>query len=143
MRREGYNEFITEISSHILKSGQITIAPPGQKWDILKKEDGSLFFGVTENQNSAFEDFIYSWIKVNSLLGIILRSFTNITDPVTNFPVKELRGYLLALEDDTLKLSQLSAEDLASSFDSPEQDVIYCGKDSDYLDANLKPLLYK
>lgn len=152
-RIEGFQEFIAEIGRHVPKSGIITFTSERggtQKWDVGKREDGGLVFGVNRFQSALFPARFLGVMSEERRTGLILRTFTAEKDEPTGRPVKELRGYLVFMaEDGKLRFRQLSAQEVAEAstthhvsgkFLAPERGVVYCGPDDERLDDNLDPV---
>ncbi|MGC8662120.1 MAG: hypothetical protein ACP5TZ_06440 [Nitrososphaeria archaeon] len=145
----GYWKFINEISKHIYVDAIFTYSFTGQaqSWDVRKIDDDLLFFGVNAMQNSSFAKLFTDLLKSNGHGGIVLRTFTEKNDEVTGYPIKELRGYRVTVDNGTLVYTQISAHEMARSNNvdaitgnplTAERGVIYCGPDDDYLDDNFR-----
>jgi hypothetical protein len=145
----GFNVFMEEIGKHIIKRGILTFTSKlrGEVWDVKKKEDGTLRFGVNEEQSLLFPARFISILSEDEAIGVILRTFLSEKDEFTGHPVKELRGYFVQLENNRIKLEQLSAENLmnAENLDAntgktlpPEKGVVYCGPNGERIDATWK-----
>lgn len=150
----GFDSFMHEIDKWIIKDAQITVS--GSKWDIKREKDQSLFFGMTSEQNSNFPLFFLGKLLTSKRLGCILRSFTNAKDDRTGWPIKEIRGYFIWIDENNpngkLKFEHISARDLEKAMNNnsktgeplpPEKSIIYCGPNGEYLDDELQPILYR
>ena len=150
--RDSYNRFLDELAGNIIKKAIITVTPPTEEWDVRKDRKGKLRFDTDTEQNIYFPLFFYSAIKKAGVLSVILRSFTNLHDSDSKLPIKELRGYVLSLEEGEIDVIPLSAEELFESYGKDastgkklplQPAVIYCGLSEDYLDWRGEKILYK
>jgi hypothetical protein len=153
MEIEGFREFVRTIGEHVSRGGIITFTSEmrgEQKWDVAKTENGNLVFGVDKFQSVLFPAKFLGIISEDKRVGLILRTFTAEVDESTGRPVKELRGYVVYLDEDRkICFNQLSARQVAEAstadhttgkFLAPEKSVVYCGPDHDYLDDNLNQI---
>ncbi len=159
----GLDGLITEFDGHIIKHGIITFVSMGmtnvQKWDVKRtKENGKLFFGTSKRHNLLFPVKFVSALVERTEMSLIVRSFTEEYDDETGLPIKELRGYAVWLEDEIgdegkkvmrIRFRVISAKDMAHASNTdaetgeplkPEEAVIYCGPNGDYLDTNLRKI---
>ncbi len=145
------DSFMDELDRHISTTGILTyLSERGtETWDVTRKGE-KLFLGTNSSQNSRFRAILTRTIKNSQIVSVILRSFTTEKDPLSGFPVKELRGYLLSVENDHLKWYMIDAEDLMESHNTdslsgdklePEQSVIYCGPNDRCIDSGGREIL--
>ncbi|MEM1610202.1 MAG: hypothetical protein QXQ57_00970 [Sulfolobales archaeon] len=162
----GFKEFLEEIERHIYSDAILTISSTKLsrprswrdlqdavielynmglekigdqeiiRWDAKKLKDGFVIYGANPH---LWPDF-YRWFKESLLqskiLAILLRSFRKEIDEITRLPIKEIRGYIVRIEGNNLKYTQLSARELLEAHTrdpktgeklEPEPAVIFCG----------------
>lgn len=157
----GFDGLITELDGHIIKHGIITFVSAGMTnveiWDVKrKKKNGKLFFGTSRRHNLLFPVKFVTAIAQGSEMSLVVRSFTEEYDDETGLPIKELRGYTVWLHDEIgergekamrVYFRMISAKDMAHASNTdavtgeplkPEEAVIYCGPNGDYLDTDLR-----
>lgn len=112
-------------------------------WDVERvrfKGRPVLLYGAAPELWPDFYAWLTSSLRLSRVLSVILRSFREEVDELTGLPVKEIRGYVITLEGDELKFTQLSAKEVLemSTADpltgrklKPEPAVIYCGPGDD------------
>ena len=82
------------------------------------------------------EQFMFKLLKgVKTQASIILRSFTDDIDQYTNLPIKELRGYILIRNGDSIEFNQITPQMMFACHNTDaktgkpralEQSVRYC-----------------
>lgn len=133
----GFNLLMNEIKKYVYSNGIITLSSYGyaQSWDV-RREDDKLIFGTEPFHTPMFITRIMNLLFTNGLVSFILRSFTDKKDNETGLPIKELRGYIVKLENNIIKFDQITLEELITAHTTyenirlaPEPAVIFCGKD--------------
>ncbi|MGC9165488.1 MAG: hypothetical protein ACP5GU_07170 [Thermoprotei archaeon] len=128
---------INEIKKYVYRNGIITLASLNyaQAWDV-RKENDKLIFGTQPFHTELFYARIARLLMENGSFSFILRSFTDKKDNKTGWPIKELRGYTVKLENNTIKFNQSTLEELINAHIiyknmklAPEPAVIFCGPD--------------
>ncbi|MEM3944536.1 MAG: hypothetical protein QXO02_09600 [Thermofilaceae archaeon] len=112
-------------------------------WDVERatfKGRQVLLYGAAPELWPDFYAWLTSSLRLSRALSVILRSFREEVDELTGLPVKEIRGYVLALRGGELSFTQLSAKEVleVSTADpltgrrlEPEPAVVYCGPGDD------------
>lgn len=140
------DSFMEEINRHVSSSGILTYLSErgSEAWDV-RKDDGKLFFGKNKSQNSHFRSVLSRTISASRIVSITLRSLTPENDPASGLPIRELRGYLLSVENNSLKWYMVDAEDLMESHyadrntgerDEIERALVFCGPNGRCIDNN-------
>jgi len=143
--------FMYELDKHISSKAILTYLSRNgtETWDITRKR-GKLFLGTNSSQNARFKSILSKVVRSSQIVSVIVRSFTSEIDPASGFPVKELRGYLLSVENEQLKWYMIDAEDMMESHNTdsisgnklePEHSVVYCGPNDRCIDANGREIL--
>lgn len=132
---QGLKRFLEELESHCKSTAIATfVGNEGKPFVVDIKRQGDR---VTYGYNRGIKELF-----INNLLGscnpngsLILRSFTSEIDEFTQLPIKELRGYMLNLEDSALEFEKLSPEMMFACHNTDaqtgeplalEQSVRYC-----------------
>ncbi|MEM0156320.1 MAG: hypothetical protein QW597_06970 [Thermoplasmataceae archaeon] len=140
------DSFMEELNEHVMSSGTIIFLSErgSEEWDV-RRSDGKLFFGKSKSQNAHFRSILSKTIARSRIVSITLHSLTQDHDPITGYSVMELRGYLLSVENNTLKWYMIDAEDLMESRNADSrsgdhveqtQSVVYCGPNDRCVDCN-------
>jgi hypothetical protein len=140
------DSFMEELNEHVTSSGVIVFLSDrgSEEWEVRRSGE-KLFFGKNKSQNAHFRSVLSKTISRNRIVSITLHSITQEHDPVTGYHVREIRGYLLSVENGALKWYMIDAEDLiesrnadSSSGDHVEQgqSIVYCGPNERCIDSN-------
>jgi hypothetical protein len=140
--------FVEELCSHVQEKGIVTMYSEmsgPQCWDVRRKS-GGWTFGITREHTKSFYLRVMGILRGDGLMAVVLRSFTDRSDPETGLTVKEIRGYRVWLGEEAVCFQQIGAEDLAkmSRTDSftghdigPEPAVVYVGPNGDRADGRM------
>jgi hypothetical protein len=135
MTIKGLNQLLAELESHCPKQAIVTfLGSDGQNFAInLYRQGSQVSYGEQEHTKELFLRQIQS--QCNPIGSIILRSFTPEIDPMTQLPIKELRGYILKRQGDRLEFEKISPETMFACQNTDaqtgeplalEQSVRYC-----------------
>ncbi len=125
-------ELLRDLESYCYTTAIVTLTTEGDDEPLtmdLHREDGVVQYGYAPHH----KDLLMA--RLINFGGLILRSFLEEKNPDTGFPIKELRGWSLVIEDGNLVVTRIPADDLywACNTDSqtgarlpPEPDVKYC-----------------
>ena len=135
MKLLGLNELLAELESHCHKKAIVTfLGNDGYPLTIdLDREGNQITYGHEAHSKELFLRQLQT--QCDGVASIILRSFTNETDPIAQLPIKELRGYVLKRLGNKLEFEKISPERMfaCQNTDSQtgeplplEQSVRYC-----------------
>ena len=149
----GLRRFLAEIESHVRSTAILTVAaarlpelgsldqegggPRVLSWDVKRLRSGHVVYGANPALWPKFYEWLSRAVESNEVVGVTLRSFTDLVDERTGLPIKELRGYVLrATGEGDVEYRQLSAAELVQAYSrnpltgeplEPEPAVVYCG----------------
>ncbi len=128
-------EFLDELASHVTTNGIVTFSAEyeTQKWDV-KRSKGGLTFGTSKKQDMKFRGIFANTLVGSGRLGLVLRTFTDKFDELSGLPIKEIRGYLVALDGQHVRweklapdeIAEASGRDEAGKIIPAEKAVVYC-----------------
>lgn len=135
MTIKGLNQLLAELESHCPKQAIVTfLGSDGQPFVInLYRQGNQVKYGEEAYSQELFLRRIDSCC--DSVASIVLRSFTSEIDPMTQLPIKELRGYLLKRQGNHLEFEKISPETMFACQNTDaqtgeplalEQSVRYC-----------------
>jgi hypothetical protein len=101
-------EFLAELESHCYTSAIATFTnSEKQHFAIdLHRSGNEVNYGYKIGAKELFIAKIFS--DCNPCGSLVLRSFTAEIDPLTNFPIKELRGYILTYNNRNFEFEKIS-----------------------------------
>lgn len=135
MFKSGIGEFIQEIESHCQNRAIATFLNSDGEAIIynLERKGNRITYGRTSPSQS---NIITELVKgSNPVASMVLRCFTSEVDPMTQLPIKELRGYVLRGNGDDLEFEKLPPETMFACQNTDaqtgeplplEQSVKYC-----------------
>jgi hypothetical protein len=135
MTIKGLNQLLAELESHCPKQAILTfLGSDGQPFVInLYRQGNQVQYGEEPYSQELFLRQIQ--IQCDPVASIILRSFTPEIDPITQLPIKELRGYVLQRQGNLLEFEKISPETMFACQNTDaqtgeplalEQSVRYC-----------------
>jgi hypothetical protein len=135
MTIKGLNQLLAELESHCPKQAILTfLGSDGQPFVInLYRQGNQVQYGEEPYSQELFLRQIQ--IQCDPVASIILRSFTPEIDPMTQLPIKELRGYVLQRQGNLLEFEKISPETMFACQNTDaqtgeplalEQSVRYC-----------------
>lgn len=135
MTLQGLNQCLTLLESHCHSSGLGFLGSDGQSWAI--EVDHSPGTKVTYGLEAHTKELFLRQLQTqcNPVAAIFWRSFTAEIDPLSQLPIKELRGYVLKRQGDQLEEEKLSPEKMLACQNTDaqtgeplalEQSVRYC-----------------
>ncbi|NES84319.1 MAG: hypothetical protein F6K10_24530 [Moorea sp. SIO2B7] len=135
MLQQGLKEFLDELESHCSGAAIATfLDSDGQSFAIdLNREGNRVTYGYERNAKNLFmAKLIEGCVPHGSM---VLRSFISEIDQLTQLPIKELRGYFLTNENNTLEFEKIPPNTMFACQNtdaftgeplSLEQSVRYC-----------------
>lgn len=132
---QGLKRFLQELESHCIWTTIATfVGSEGKPFVVDLKRQGDQ---VTYGYSIGVKELLIANLlnNCNPTGSLILRSFTSEVDEYTQLPIKELRGYVLKLQDDELEFEKLSPEMMFACHNTDaqtgeptalEQSVRYC-----------------
>ncbi len=135
MKLQGLNEFLALLESHCHSRALLTfLGSDGQSLEIdLYRQGTQVTYGLEAHTKELFLRQLQT--QCDPVASIVLRSFTGEIDPISQLPIKELRGYLLKRQGDRLEEEKLSPEKMFACQNTDaktgeplalEQSVRYC-----------------
>lgn len=135
MKLHGLNELLAELESHCPKRAIVTfLGSDGYPLTIdLDRQGDQVTYGYEAHTKELFLRQLET--QCDRVASLILRSFTDVIDPIAQLPIKELRGYVLKRQGNRLEFEKLSPERMfaCQNTDSQtgeplplEQSVRYC-----------------
>ena len=102
MTPQGLNKFLALLESHCHSSGLRFL---GSDWQSLAIEVDRQRTQVTYGYEAHTKELFLRQLQTQSdpVASIVLRSFTDVIDPISQLPIKELRGYVLKRQGDRLE----------------------------------------
>jgi hypothetical protein len=135
MKLQGLNQFIALLESHCYSRAILTfLGSDGSPLEIdLDRQGDRVTYGYEAHIKDLFLRQLQS--QCDPVASIVLRSFTAEIDPISQLPIKELRGYVLKRQGDRLEFEKLSPEKMFACQNTDaqtgqplalEQSVRYC-----------------
>lgn len=139
---DGLDELLDALERHCQTSAIVRVSgPTGEDctFDIQRKKDGEIAYGYEPGHELRIRASVLRLISAGETAGITVRSFRNETNPASNLPYKELRGYTAWVTNNHIDFEQQSAAAVYEAFTTdaatgnpidPEPEALYCGPHS-------------
>ena len=110
MKLQGLNQFLALLESHCYSRAILTfLGSDGRNLAIeVDRQETQITYGYEAHIKELFLRQLET--KCDPVASIVLRSFTAEIDPISQLPIKELRGYVLKRIGDRLEFETLSPE---------------------------------
>jgi hypothetical protein len=136
----GLDELFAEIEKYCYTSSIVTITNSlGETFQFdLNRQGEKIKYGYHPGHEALIRARVLRMLTEGGRAGFIVRSFLEGKHPETGFPYKELRGYLVWIENNAIKFEALSAREVMEAHTTDastgepipaEKEVIFCGPD--------------